>query len=142
QFVLTRLHARYGKNALGEDLVFREAPPIVGGRESEGRQSHGAEPSSTNNFQGRYVIRHPWTGPIACEAPRPGKWGGPPSGVSGDVGPKPATNLAFAPRGRVNLASFVSDESLRVDGLAQPAPPTAPFAAPPPRGCGACEIGQ
>lgn len=32
-FVLTRLHARYTKEALGEDLVFRAAPPIHGGRE-------------------------------------------------------------------------------------------------------------
>jgi hypothetical protein len=30
-FVLTRLHARYHKDALGEDLVFRAAPPIMGG---------------------------------------------------------------------------------------------------------------
>jgi hypothetical protein len=29
-----------------------------------------------NNFQGRYIIRHPWTGEIACENPR-GQWGGP-----------------------------------------------------------------
>jgi hypothetical protein len=32
-FVVTRLHLRYGKEGLGEDLVFRQAPPIVGGRE-------------------------------------------------------------------------------------------------------------
>ena len=31
--VLTRLHYRYGRDDLGEDLVFRPAPPIVGGRE-------------------------------------------------------------------------------------------------------------
>ena len=32
-FVVTRLHARYTKDALGDDLFFRVAPPIVGGRE-------------------------------------------------------------------------------------------------------------
>ena len=31
-FVLTRLHARYGKD-ITNDLVFKAAPPIVGGRE-------------------------------------------------------------------------------------------------------------
>ena len=31
----------------------------------------------TNNFQGRYVILHPWTGAIACANPVRGKWGGP-----------------------------------------------------------------
>jgi hypothetical protein len=29
-FVLTRLHARYTKDNLGEDLVFKAAPPIYG----------------------------------------------------------------------------------------------------------------
>ncbi|MCA9687416.1 MAG: DUF2330 domain-containing protein, partial [Myxococcales bacterium] len=33
EFVLTRLHARYNKDSLGEDLVFQAAPAIVGGRE-------------------------------------------------------------------------------------------------------------
>ena len=40
----------------------------------------GATPSSTNNFQGRYAIRHWWTGPIACKNPQRGVWGGPPDG--------------------------------------------------------------
>ena len=32
-YTVTRLHARYTKEALGEDLVFRAAPAILGGRE-------------------------------------------------------------------------------------------------------------
>jgi hypothetical protein len=32
-WVLTRLHARYTKDALGDDLVFKQASPIAGGRE-------------------------------------------------------------------------------------------------------------
>ena len=107
-FVVTRLHARYSKDALGEDLVFRAAAPIVGGREfmgANGKLEHGAVSSSTNNFQGRYAIRHPWAGPIACKNPVRGNWGGPPGGSM----PKatPATNLAFAPRGKLQLAAFV-----------------------------------
>lgn len=60
-----------------------------------------------NNFQGRYAIRHPWKGPITCKDPRRGIWGGPPSGVAGDTRPEPAVDLAFAPRGKVQLATFV-----------------------------------
>ena len=37
-FVLTRLHARYTRDALGDDLVFKEAPPLVGGRERTSRE--------------------------------------------------------------------------------------------------------
>jgi hypothetical protein len=83
-FVLTRLHARYTRETLGADLVFRAARGIVGGREFMGpdpehqQLERGAMPSTTNNFQARYVIRHRWSGPIACEKPVRNVWGGPP----------------------------------------------------------------
>ena len=83
RFVLTRLHARYDKSSLGEDLVFKAAPPIAGGREflSNGLAlEQGSVAAVQNNFQARYAIRYPWEGPIACENPVRGKWGGPPNG--------------------------------------------------------------
>ena len=46
---MTRLHVRYDQASFPEDLVFLE----TGDRE---------------NFQGRYVIRHPWTGTADCPA--------------------------------------------------------------------------
>ena len=97
-FVLTRLHARYGAESLGEDLVFRAAQPIVGGREGggPGRNEVGATLSSTNNFQARYIIRHPWEGPITCKNPQRGIWGGPPNG--GEPPAIAARDLAFVPR--------------------------------------------
>jgi hypothetical protein len=123
-FVVTRLHARYSKEALGEDLVFRAAPPIAGGREQRsgpnGALEHGAASSGVNNFQGRYAIRHPWKGPIACKDPRRGIWGGPPGG--GQPRPTPAVNLAFAPRGKVQLATFVKGALPEV--VALPGTPT------------------
>jgi uncharacterized protein (TIGR03382 family) len=113
-FVITRLHARYTKESLGEDLVFRAAPAIMGGREQrgpEGRLEERSRPSEyANNFQARYAVRHPWTGPVACETPRRGRWGGPPPGVAGDNRPKPALGLAFAPR-NMQLASFLRSDA-------------------------------
>src|SRR5205085_4238254 len=53
-FVVTRLHARYTKEALGEDLVFREATPIAGGREERGAGGaleHGAAAGRAHDFQ-------------------------------------------------------------------------------------------
>jgi hypothetical protein len=51
--MLTRLHLRYTKDSLPEDLVFQET------------QDRG-------NFQARYVLRHPWSGsPDTCEAAKP-----------------------------------------------------------------------
>lgn len=84
RFVLTRLHYRYKKDQLGEDLVFRPAGPIVGGRgmpdPSGELQERRGQPSGFNNFQGRYVILHPWEGSLACSNPQRGIWGGPPGG--------------------------------------------------------------
>ena len=110
-YVLTRLHARYAKDALGSDLVFKEAPAIVGGRESRGDKGAletGAVASSTNSFQARYAIRHEWRGEIACKEPQRGVWGGPwPDAGVVERGPIAAQKLAYAPRGNVTLAAFV-----------------------------------
>ncbi|MCS6900146.1 MAG: DUF2330 domain-containing protein [Myxococcales bacterium] len=112
-FVITRIHLRYGKNTLGEDLVFRAAEPIVGGREvfvESSKVEKGARRDGINNFQARYAIRHPWTGPIPCREPRRGIWGGPPPTVQEVAqGPRAATDLAFAPRGVVQLSSLVRE---------------------------------
>ncbi|HEY6038232.1 MAG TPA: DUF2330 domain-containing protein [Kofleriaceae bacterium] len=102
--VLTRLHARYGKD-ITNDLVFEQAAPIVGGREGAGQ---GASPAGANNFQARYAIRHKWTGPITCLDPQRGRWGGPPAGTQGDTGAQPALGLAFAPRGALKLEDAIA----------------------------------
>jgi hypothetical protein len=46
---VTRLHVRYDQEHFPEDLVFQE----TGDRQ---------------NFQGRYVIRHPFRGELTCDA--------------------------------------------------------------------------
>ena len=46
---VTRLHVRYDASHFPEDLVFQET-------------------ADRENFQGRYVLRHPWTGSDSCEA--------------------------------------------------------------------------
>jgi hypothetical protein len=98
-FVLTRLHARYNKSSLGEDLVFKAAPPIAGGREflsQGGTLEQGSVSYGMNNFQARYAIRYPWQGKIECQNPRRGLWGGPPQG--GESQPVAALDTAFVER--------------------------------------------
>jgi hypothetical protein len=46
---MTRLHVRYDADHFPEDLVFQET-------------------ADRTNFQGRYVLRHTWTGQSSCEA--------------------------------------------------------------------------
>ena len=154
-YVITRLHVRYGKDGLGEDLVFRTAPPIVGGREflNEGKTIEtGAVKSDINNFQARYAIRHPWTGPITCDKPQRGIWGAAP----GSYGKPPAAaaqNLAFAAREGVSLGDMVArdDNETKIDGapLVQAPPmfraaPGSPGFGVSPRagGCAGCRVGD
>ena len=132
-FVVTRVHARYTKAALGEDLVFKKAAPIEGGREygtMHGKQTAQPLPEGQpSQFQGRYIIRHPWTGAVTCEKPAFGMWGGPPGRGSewgGAPPPVPAQNLAFAPREGVSLASFVAG-TVNALGITGGAPDAATF---------------
>ncbi len=46
---VTRMHVRYDEASFPDDLVFQET-------------------SDRSNFQGRYVLRHPWKGTETCEA--------------------------------------------------------------------------
>lgn len=48
---VTRLHVRYDRNTFPEDLMFQAT-------------------GNTENFQGRYIIRHPWQGQSTCPAAR------------------------------------------------------------------------
>ncbi len=166
-YVLTRMHARYGAENLGEDLVFRAGPPIVGGRETGGPEHNerGATVTSQNNFQARFIIRHLWTGPIRCRNPQRGIWGGPPDGAQPPA--IAARDLAFAARNQP-LRSFLKQEladetrlpgdPIKVDpypralGSTEPEPRTDPgvgvvtppgpgqmtFATPPPLGRSGC----
>jgi len=149
-FVLTRLHARYTKDSLGEDLVFKTAKPIVGGREvpgPDGKLETGAHGDSYNYFQGRYAIRHPWKGALNCSNPKRGVWGGPPSGEQGG-GLKVAKDLAFAPRGTLQLASVVQHDvpeiSLKSTAGTVPHAGELPPSSFVPKGgtCGACRVGE
>ena len=134
EFVLTRLHARYDQSSLGEDLVFETASGIAGGREflTDGKQlEQGSQPSTVNQFQARYAIRHKWEGKVDCKEPQYGIWGGPPSDRDQKPTPTVARQLAAAPRGG-SLASFVTaDASAQLGVAAVDEPPTEPAANEP-----------
>ncbi len=130
-YVLTRLHARYGKGDMKDDLRFKEAKAITGGRETWSKQGleYGAQPSAENYFQARYAIRHWWTG--SCQNPQRGVWGGPPDGRYQQ--PIAASKVAFAPRGKMDLGSVIKRDLWEINykrGTPTPAP-SGGFARPP-----------
>ncbi len=122
-YTLTRLHARYGKTDMKDDLRFREAKPITGGREvwNKNGLEYGAQPSTgTNNFQARFAVRNWWTGPISCQNPRRGVWGGPPAGGKTQV--MAAGKTAFAPRGKLTLGNVIKRDLWEIGYKKSPPP--------------------
>lgn len=150
-FVVTRLHMRYDASSVGDDLVFRTAPPITGGRgtpDGDGNLIPGVESYGNNNFQARYAILHEWEGALECENPRRGSWGGPPGSENVNAGAYAAAGLAFAapPSSGLGLGAMLdgplpelgaSSDTLPSGEQAEPPPPTLP----PGSGCSRCGIG-
>jgi hypothetical protein len=82
---------------------------------------YGAQPATQNNFQARYAIRYWWDGPIKCSNPKRGVWGGPPHGVRNQV--IAASKTAFAPRGKLQLASVIKRDLWEIGYKKAPPPP-------------------
>jgi MYXO-CTERM domain-containing protein len=155
-FVLTRLHTRYAPGAIVGDLELRPAPPIVGGREMRdpsGDFEKGAHPSDANDFRTRYVVRHPWTGAVACADPHRGVWGGYPGGSK--VAPMIAHSIGFVDPTKMELGIFLREDLPDLDLHPTSLPPPAPDKTPAPpagssssapgtsaAGCGSCGVGS
>jgi hypothetical protein len=110
---LTRLHARYDQKTLGEDLIFKPGTPKEGGRETgygTEKNYNDARDGYANNFQGRYIIRHPWNGAIKCQSPQRGIWGEPPGDPYGNNQPVAAKDLAFAKRDGITLREALAQD--------------------------------
>jgi hypothetical protein len=124
-FVMTRLHARYGKKDMKDDLRFKEARPVTGGREQYSKSGieYGATPGDKNFFQARYAVRYWWTGPMTCKNPQRGVWGGPPDGR--DTAVLAASKVAFAPRGHLALGQVIGRDLWEI-GFKKEAPPAPP----------------
>lgn len=73
---ITRLHTRYSKDTVGEDLRFEYGEPLAGGTPEPFTTPDGTRIPDLNRFQGRYIIRNPWTGGVTCPDPRFGDWSG------------------------------------------------------------------
>ncbi len=155
-FVLTRMHARYRKDELTEDLVLRAAEPVAGGREerdAKGALDQGARPAATSAFQARYAVRHAWTGPATCDKPRRGVWGATPQGHMPAA--RAAVGLAYTQRGGLKLATFLREDVPAIDfvfgppdagapidaGSAHPVSDAGTTSEPKRSGCGGCTVG-
>ncbi len=137
--VLSRLHFRYDKDQLGEDIVLQAADPIAGGQEAWGSRGtvdptlmqQGANDDGVNLFRAHYFVKHEWTGAVNCENPAFDRWGGPLDGSgSGQPLSVPALNPnttnaeVFAKLGKhaIPVAALISEDVPEI-GLEREVPP-------------------
>ena len=147
-FVLTRLHYRYTADDLGEDLVFRAAPPVTGGRgvpAPDGSMVQTPSSDSYNQFQGRYAILHRWEGQVSCQSPQRGRWGGPPGGAEPPALAAGNTALTSGiPSGSDRGAGMIAVDvpALELRAGAAPPPGARPSAAAGAGGCASCSVSR
>ena len=106
-YTLTRLHYRYGRNGLPDDLVFRQARPMAGGMESAttARLGNRAGRSNANDFRVRFIAQHRWSGALACSNPVRGRFGGrQPNGAYGNL-----ADLEWPAARSIPLGAWVND---------------------------------
>lgn len=132
-WVITRLHTRYGKDEISEDLVFNTAPPIVGGRGTPsganavlGEKVGSTEGAHWNNFQGRYIMLDGWSGDVDCADPVYGRWGHPSSRPQAAVSPNsggdttsPSDGTESESSGGGALEEFIEEDVEQIDVKAE-----------------------
>ncbi|MEW5741041.1 MAG: DUF2330 domain-containing protein [Myxococcota bacterium] len=91
---ITRLHLRYTKDSLTDDVVFKAVPPIAGGVP----EVKTPGPAEANRFQGRYILRKPFD-PNMCWR---GRFGG--GAMGGGAAPSPVSATFGLPGGSMSFA--------------------------------------
>ncbi len=96
---LTRLHARYGKTGVDNDLVFQIKGTLTGGAGTSGRNQTDTTAEDvfvpgrqSNQFQGRYIMHNVWPDEVTCQDPVRGRWIG-----TGEVGAAPGPTSGGVP---------------------------------------------
>ena len=121
-FVVTRLHFRYSKSTLPEDVELAKIgsnPKGVGDRFGNvPRKGWGRYHAWRSQFHARYEIRHPWSGTIDCENPEGSRW------ELKEGSENAVTNVAFRKRGGAppELESMVIGEVKALGVKGQEAP--------------------
>jgi len=79
KYILSRVHARYDREFLKQDVELVPGKPLEGGAAipegPEGMLPRDIRPSDKNKLQIRFVTLHPWPGVLKCEKPERWRWG-------------------------------------------------------------------
>jgi hypothetical protein len=126
---LTRLHLRYTKDSLTDDIVFKAAGPIAGGIPEMKKPG----PARANRFQGRYIMLKPfdvnqcWRGraPVGVAFGLPGGSLALPPPMPATPGEAPASATKLSKPIASLLLTDVPELGLKAEGR-QPAPKKGP----------------
>lgn len=134
QFIITRMHLRWGPGQPLPDLVLQRAPAAHGGTgvpDQRGGMARSVGLGGTQNeFQARFALFAYWSDPLMCSTPQRGRW-------APVAGPHVHPALALPEHGR--LASAASrgvttsprDEHPRQAAPPRPSPRAAELERPP-----------
>jgi hypothetical protein len=153
--VLTALRGRYD-SVPDRDLVLVPGRAIEGGREmgTEGSAPARVYPAQAgNDFQARYVVRHPFAGPVLCATPTRGVWGGPQQDAGRAGERQGVSDAGGAPDAvAIDFAAFAIHfgPPAAPSATVAPTPSAPPSSMPPPAtttpaphaDCGACSAGS
>lgn len=134
-YVITRLHHRYDRAALPQDIEVQPAGHVRGGLGApvgpNAELAGGVEPSAESRLQVRYVVAHPSKRVAQCDNPQRWRWGKAPASYRGLRKTWTARDLAYKKRDKFVLAEVIESSvpALGIKGSAAAEPPSAPVAS-------------
>jgi hypothetical protein len=111
-YVITRLHHRYGESGLPADIELAPAGSVTGGlgvpTGPDAEMPAGVEPAQENRLQVRFAATHPNKKVSQCENPVRWRWGQPPPDYRGLRKTWTARDLAYKKRDKFVLKDVIT----------------------------------
>jgi MYXO-CTERM domain-containing protein len=142
-FVITRLHHRFSKDSLTEDIKVQPAEHVQGGVGTpvgpNAELPGSVEPSKQSRLQTRYSVSHPSKRVVQCDDPKRWRWGKAPPSYRGLRKTWTARDLAYKKRDKFALKDVIKSSvpalGISVAAAAEAAPEAAPAEAKQESGC-------
>ncbi len=142
-FVITRLHHRFGKDSLTEDVKVQPAEHVQGGVGTpvgpNAELPAAVEPAKQSRLQTRYSVSHPSKRVVQCDDPKRWRWGKAPPSYRGLRKTWTARDLAYKKRDKFALKDVIKSSvpalGISVAAAAEAAPQALPAEVKKESGC-------
>lgn len=148
-YVITRLHHRFGKDTLKEDIRVQPAEHVQGGVGTpvgpNAELPGDVQPAKESRLQTRYSVAHPSKRVIQCEDPKRWRWGKAPPSYRGLRKTWTARDLGYKKRDKFVLKDVIKSSvpalGISVAAAAEAAPGPAAAEAKQESGCSVAATG-